>query len=67
MKTIEIKVSDSKLNKVLMLLESLKGEIINQFQVKEIDRDFEEVKKELFLLKKNGKSPEDAREFLNEL
>ena len=67
MKTIEIKVSDSKLNKVLMLLESLKGEIINQFQIKEIDRDFEEVKKELFLLKKNGKSPEDAREFLNEL
>ena len=67
MKTIEIKVSDSKLNKVLMLLESLKGEIINQFQVKEIDRDFEEVKKELSLLKKNGKSPEDAREFLNEL
>ncbi len=67
MKTIEIKVSDSKLNKVLMLLESLKGEIINQFQVKEIDRDFGEVKKELELLKKNGKSPEDAREFLNEL
>ncbi|MEO1924163.1 MAG: hypothetical protein ABGX25_06605 [Nautiliaceae bacterium] len=67
MKTIEIKVSDSKLKKVLMLLESLKGEIINQFQVKEIDKDFEEVKKELELLKKTGKSPKNAREFLNEL
>ena len=67
MKTIEIKVSDSKLKKVLMLLESLKGEIINQFQVKEIDKDFEEVKKELELLNKTGKSPKNAREFLNEL
>ena len=67
MKTIEIKVSDSKLDKVLMLLESLKGDIIKQFQIKDIDKDFDEVRVELETLKKNGKSPQDAREFLNEL
>ena len=67
MKTIEIKVSDSKLDKVLMLLESLKGDIIKQFQIKDIDKDFDEVRAEIETVRKNGKSPQDAREFLNEL
>jgi hypothetical protein len=67
MKTIEIKVSDSKFDKVMMLLESLKGEVINQFQVKELEKDFQEVRQELGSLKQNNRSPQCAREFLNEL
>jgi len=67
MKTIEIKVSDSKFEKVIMILESLKGDIIKQFQVKDFEKDFTEIKKEIRSLKKNNKSPQDAREFLDEL
>jgi hypothetical protein len=67
MKTIEIKVSDNKFDKIVNILESLKGEIITQFQVKEIEKDFKEIKKELRILKQSGKSPQDIREFLNEL
>ena len=67
MKTIEIKVSDNKFDKIVNILESLKGEIITQFQVKEIENDFKEIKKELRILKQTGNSPQDIREFLNEL
>ncbi|GAB6045646.1 hypothetical protein JCM11957_12440 [Caminibacter profundus] len=67
MKTIEIKVNDNKFEKIVNILESLKGGIIYQFRVKEIEKDFQEIKKEIKYLKKNNKSPQDARTFLNEL
>jgi len=66
MKTIEIQVNDNKFEKIINILESLKGEIY-QFRVKEIEKDFQEIKKEINYLKKNNESPQDAREFLNEL
>ena len=67
MKTIEIQVSDNKLKKIVNILDSLKGEIITQFKIKEIEKDFNEINREIKTLKENNISPQDAREFLNEL
>jgi len=67
MKTIEIKVNDNKLEKIINILDSLKGEIITQFRIKDIEKDFNDIKKEIKKLKENNISPQDAREFLNEL
>jgi len=67
MKTIEIQVSDNKLKKIVNILDSLKGEIITQFRIKEIEKDFNEINREIKTLKENNISPQDAREFLNEL
>jgi hypothetical protein len=67
MKTIEIKVDDNQLNVFLTILNALKDDVIKQFKIKEIEKDFMEINKELSLIKSGKKEAQDIREFLDEL
>jgi Ni2+-binding GTPase involved in maturation of urease and hydrogenase len=67
MKTIEIKIDDNKLDVFLTIINNLKDDIIKQFKIKEIEKDFEEINNELKLIKTGKKEAQNIREFLNEI
>lgn len=65
--TIEIKVNDKNADIILSILNNLKEGLIDKLIIKEIEKDFEEVKKELRYLKENNKKPQKLEEFLDEI
>jgi len=64
---IEIEVKDRNLEIILSILNNLKDGLIDKLTVKEIERDFKEVKEELDYLKTEDKKPQRLEDFLNEL
>ena len=67
MKTIEIKIDDNKLDVFLTIINNLKDDVIKQFKIKEIEKDFKEINNELKLIKADKKEAQNIREFLDEL
>jgi hypothetical protein len=67
MKTIEIKVDDNKLDVFLTIINNLKDDVIKQFKIKEIEKDFKEINNELKLIKAGKKEAQNIREFLDEV
>ena len=67
MKTIEIKIDDNKLDVFLTIINNLKDDVIKQFKIKEIEKDFKEINNELKLIKAGKKDAQNIREFLDEL
>ena len=67
MKTIEIKIDDNKLDVFLTIINNLKDDVIKQFKIKEIEKDFKEINNELKLIKAGKKEAQNIREFLDEL
>ena len=67
MKTIEIKIDDNKLDVFLTIINNLKDDVLKQFKIKEIEKDFKEINNELKLIKAGKKEAQNIREFLDEL
>jgi len=67
MKTIEIKIDDNKLDVFLTIINNLKDDVIKQFKIKEIEKDFKEINNELKLIKAGKKEAQNIREFLDEV
>ena len=65
MKTIEIKIDDNKLDVFLTIINNLKDDVIKQFKIKEIEKDFKEINNELKLIKAGKKEAQNIREFLD--